>query len=122
MQRGKALSTLVIGFTAIGVTTPTLTPLAQAVPAPEVEYSYNVTVRRHFEFPNNDGIGYGYQICDEVRGGASYSQIMGDVKNDVVPNDEFSANYLVSYAVGILCPAQISQLRNSAADYKAPPE
>lgn len=122
MQRGKALSALMIGFIATSVMTPTVTPLARAVPAPEVEYTYNVTVRRHFEFPNNDGIGYGYQICDKVRAGAGYPRIMGDVKNDVVPNDEFSANYLVSYAVGILCPAQISQLRNSAADYKAPPE
>jgi hypothetical protein len=45
---------------------------------------------------------------------------MGDVKSEVVPNDEFAANYLVSYAVGILCPAQIWQLRNSAAGYRPP--
>ena len=46
---------------------------------------------------------------------------MGDVKNDIRPNDEFAANYLVSYAVNLLCPAQIWQLRNSAAHYQPPP-
>jgi hypothetical protein len=50
-----------------------------------------------------------------------YPQVMGEVKGDVVPNDEFAANYLVSNAVGILCPAQIWQLRNSAAGYRPPP-
>jgi hypothetical protein len=52
--------------------------------------------------------------------GESYAQVMGDVKNDIVPNDEFAANYLVSYAVNLLCPAQIWQLRNSAAHYQPP--
>jgi hypothetical protein len=46
--------------------------------------------------------------------------VIGDVKNDVVPNDEFAANYLISYAVDLLCPGLIWQLRNSAA-YYAPP-
>ena len=39
---------------------------------------------------------------------------------DVIPNDEFAANHLVSYAVNLLCPAQIWQLRNSAAHYQSP--
>jgi hypothetical protein len=47
---------------------------------------------------------------------------MGDVKNDVTPNDEFAANYLVSYAVNLLCPAQIWQLHKSAAHYRPPLE
>jgi len=46
---------------------------------------------------------------------------MGDVNSDVTPNDEFSANYLVSYAVGILRPAEIWQLRNSAAGHQPHP-
>ncbi len=115
-------SALVIGYIGVGLVVPASVPLAHAVPAPEVEYTYNVTVRRHFDFPNNDGIGYGYQICDKVAAGIGYPQIMGDVKNEVAPSDEFSANYLVSYAVGILCPAQIWQLRHTAAAYTAPPE
>jgi len=40
------------------------------------------------------------------------------VKADITPNDEQSANYLVSNAVGILCPASIWQLRNSATGYQ----
>ncbi|MGH3638980.1 MAG: DUF732 domain-containing protein [Mycobacterium sp.] len=121
MKRGKPLVAVIVASTALGVVTQTPMPRANAVPAPEVEYTYNVVARRHYAFPNNDAIGYGYGICDKVRSGEGYPQVMGDVKNDVLPNDEFAANYLVSYAVGILCPAQIWQLRNSAAGYQPPP-
>jgi hypothetical protein len=117
MKRGKPL----IAVIAFGVIAQAPAPLAHAAPAPEVEYTYDVVVRRHYDFPNNDAIGYGYGICDKVRSGEGYPQVMGDVKGDVVPNDEFAANYLVSYAVGILCPAQLWQLRNSAAGYQPPP-
>lgn len=93
---------------------------AHAAPAPEVEYLYDVTARRHYNVPNNDALGYGHRICDEVSRGASYAQVMSDVKNDVTPNDEFAANYLVSYAVNLLCPGQIWRLRESAAHYQPP--
>ncbi len=105
---------------AIGGTAPPLTPRAQAAPDPRVEYLYDVAVRRQYNFPNNDALGYGYEICDKVSGGEGYPQVMGDVKRDVTPNDEFAANYLVSYAVNLLCPAQIWQLRNSATHYQPP--
>jgi addiction module HigA family antidote len=85
------------------------------------KYTYDVIVRRHFDFPNSDAIGYGYGICDKVIRGEPYGAVMADVKNDVMPNDEQAANYVVSNAVGILCPAQIWQLRNSAAGYRPPP-
>ncbi len=89
---------------------------AHAAPAPEVEYLYDVTVRRHYNFPGStDALGYGHGICEKVTAGESYAQVMGDVRSDVTPNDEFAANYLVSYAVNLLCPDQIWQLRNSAA-------
>jgi hypothetical protein len=103
---------------ALGAVASTLAPPASAVPGPEIEYTYNVIVRRHFDFPNNDAIGYGFGICDKVARGENYAKVMGDVKNDVFPNDEQAANYVVSYAVGILCPAQIAQLRNSAGGYQ----
>ncbi len=102
-----------------GSTTLALLPRASAAPAPEVEYVYDVMVRRHYNFANSsEAIHYGYVICDKVSGGDGYAQVMGDVKNDVIPNDEFAANYLVSYAVNLLCPALIWQLRNSAAGYR----
>ena len=117
MKRGKPL----IAVIAFGVIAQAPAPLAHAAPAPEVEYTYDVVVRRHYDFPNNDAIGYGYGICGKVTAGEGYPQVMGDVKNDVTPNDEFAANYLVSYAVDNLCPEHISQLRNSAQGYRPPP-
>jgi hypothetical protein len=94
---------------------------AHAAPAPEIEYVYDVMVRRHYNFSNpGEAINYGYGICEKVSRGEGYAQVMGDVKSDVAPNDEFAANYLVSYAVNLLCPAQIWQLRNSAAHYRPP--
>jgi Protein of unknown function (DUF732) len=92
-----------------------------AAPDPRVEYLYDVSVRRQYNFPNNDAVGYGYVICDKVSAGEGYPQVMGDVRRDVTPNDEFAANYLVSYAVNLLCPAQIWGLRNSAQHYQPPP-
>ncbi|ACC41331.1 conserved hypothetical secreted protein [Mycobacterium marinum M] len=112
-----AAATVALGAIPMGMATR-----AYAAPAPEVEYVYNVMVRRHYDFPNNDAIGYGHGICGKVSGGQSYAQVMGDVKNDVTPNDEFAANYLVSYAVNLLCPEQVWQLRNSAANYRPPAE
>jgi hypothetical protein len=120
-KRGKTITALTVVSIAVGSVTLAPVPMAHAVPAPEVEYTYNVVVRRHYDFPNNDAIGYGHGICDKVLSGEGYPQVMADVKRDVLPNDEFAANYLVSYAVGILCPAQIWQLRNSAAGYQPPP-
>ena len=65
-----------------------------------------------------DAIGYGFQLCDKVSRGVPYADVMSDVKRDVFPSDEFGANYVVSYAVGILCPAQIAGLRSSAVGYR----
>jgi hypothetical protein len=104
----------------VGGATQALAPQAHAAPAPEVEYLYDVAVRRHYNFPNNDAVSYGHGICDKVTRGENYAQVMGDVKSDVTPNDEFAANYLVSYAVNLLCSDQIWQLRNSAAHYQPP--
>jgi hypothetical protein len=120
-KRRALLAASVVAAFTVGAAAGAPAPQAHAKPAPEVEYMYNVAVRRHYNFPNNDAIGYGYGICGKVTGGESYGQVMGDVKNDVTPNDEFAANYLVSYAVDILCPAQIWQLRNSAQGYRPPP-
>ena len=117
--RGPAIAATAI---VAGSVTLALVPRAYAAPAPEVEYVYDVMVRRHYNFSNpTEAVNYGHGICDKVSRGDSYAQVMGDVKNDIVPNDEFAANYLVSYAVNLLCPALIWQLRNSAAHYQPPP-
>jgi Protein of unknown function (DUF732) len=117
-----ALAMTVAAMVAGSMTLP-LAPRASAAPAPDVEYVYDVMARRHYNFANPaDGIAYGHGICDKVGRDDSYAQVMGDVKNDVIPNDEFSANYLVSNAVNLLCPTLIWQLRNSAAHYQPPPQ
>jgi hypothetical protein len=122
MKSPFLVAALIVIAAALGGATQTRAPRAQAAPDPQVEYLYDVAGRRHYDFPNNDALGYGRGICDKVTRGESYAQVMGDVKSDVTPNDEFAANYLVSYAVNLLCPAQIWQLRNSAAHYRPPAE
>jgi Protein of unknown function (DUF732) len=121
MTRRQSVVVAVVAACAFGAFAQVLAPPAFAVPGPEVEYVYDVSVRRHYEFPNNDAIGYGFGICDKVTRGEPYAAVMGDVKNETLPNDEFAANYLVSNAVGILCPGQVWALRNSAAGYVPPP-
>jgi len=99
------------------------TPLAHGVPAPDIEFIYDTTVRKQYNFANTaEAISYAHGICDKITGGTSYSQVIGDVKNDVRPNDEYSANYLISNAVNIYCPAQLWQLRSSAGGYVPPPQ
>jgi hypothetical protein len=120
MNRTTSVVTLILATAAISGAAQVISPQAHAAPAPEVEYVYDVMVRRHYNFLNNDAVSYGYGICDKVSRGEGYAQVMGEVKGDVVPNDEFAANYLVSYAVNLLCPTQIWQLRNSAAHYQPP--
>lgn len=121
MKRANSSAALIVAVAVVGGAAQTLAPQAQAAPAPEVEYLYDVTVRRHYDFPNADALSYGHGICDKVNRGDSYAQVMGDVKRDIVPNDEFAANYLISYAVNLLCPSMVWQLRNSAAHYQPAP-
>jgi hypothetical protein len=119
MKRGRWLAAVVVAATLGGGATP----LAHAVPAPDIEFIYDTTVRKQYSFANTaDAISYAHGICDKITGGASYGQVIGDVKNDVRPNDEYSANYLISNAVNIYCPAQLWQLRNSAGGYVPPPQ
>ena len=96
--------------------------LAPAARADVVAYLVNVHVRPGYNFPNADAaLGYGYGICDKVSAGHTYAQVMGEVKADFETSDEYQASYLINQAVNELCPAQIWQLRNSAAHYRPPP-
>jgi hypothetical protein len=119
MKRDSWLAAVIVATTLGGGTTP----LAHAVPAPDIEFIYDTTVRKQYSFANTaDAISYAHGICDKITGGASYARVIGDVKNDVRPNDEYSANYLISNAVNIYCPAQLWQLRNSAGSFVPPPQ
>ena len=116
----KSLVAVIVAAAAVGGVPLAPAPQAYAAPNPEVEYLYDMTVRRQYGFPNNDALAYGHGICDKVGRGEGYGLVMGDVKSDVTPNDEFAANYLISYAVNLLCPELIWQLRNSAGGYQPP--
>jgi hypothetical protein len=91
--------------------------------ADAVAYLVNVTVRPGYNFPNAAAaLDYGNGICDKVAAGRGYADLVGDVKADFNTSDEFQASYLISQAVGELCPALIWQLRNSAANYRPAPQ
>jgi hypothetical protein len=95
---------------------------APSASADTVAYLVNVTVRPGYNFPNADAaLSYGYGICDKVSDGRTYTQVMADVKSDFNTSDEYQASYLITQAVNELCPAQIWQLRNSAAHYRPTP-
>ncbi|MDT5004966.1 MAG: hypothetical protein QOJ24_2142 [Mycobacterium sp.] len=90
--------------------------------ADAVAYLVNVTVKPGYNFANADqALAYGHGICDKIVAGRPYAQLVGDIKGDFNTNDEFQASYLISQAANELCPAQIWQLRNSAAGYVAAP-
>jgi Protein of unknown function (DUF732) len=119
---GKSLVPVIVAATVIGGVPLALAAQAGANPDPRVEYVYDVVARRHYGFPNGDALAEGNGICDKVRRGEGYGQVMGEVKSEVTPSDEFAVNYLVSYAVQLLCPDLMWQLRNSAGGYRPPNE
>jgi Protein of unknown function (DUF732) len=87
--------------------------------ADDFAYLIGVTVRPGYNFASAaDALNYGHTVCDKVSSGRTYSEMIGEVKKDFDSTDEFQASYLVDKAVDELCPAQIWQLRNSAANYR----
>lgn len=117
MSQTRSLALTVLAIAALfGVA---MRPGGARAHADAVAYLFNVTVRPGYNFANADAaIAYGRGICDKVSGGNAYADVMQDVKTDFNTSDEFQASYLISQAVGELCPAQIWQLRNSAAHYR----
>jgi hypothetical protein len=91
---------------------------APSASADAVAYLVNVTVRPGYNFANADqALAYGHGVCDKIAAGRPYAQLVGDIKNDFNTADEFQASYLVTQSANELCPAQIWQLRKSAAGY-----
>jgi len=79
-------------------------------------------VRPGYNFANADqALAYGNGVCDKIAAGRSYAQLIGDIKNDFNTADEFQASYLITQSANELCPAQIWQLRESAAGYTGLP-
>jgi hypothetical protein len=98
-----------------------LVAFAPQANADVVAYLVNVHVRPGYNFPNADAaIGYGNSICDRVEAKMSYAQLVDQVKADFNTADYYQGAYLINQAVNELCPAQIWQLRQSAAGYTLP--
>ena len=92
---------------------------AQPAHADSLGYLVNVTLRPGYNFPNADAaLSYGYGLCDQLGAGVRYGQLVNAIKSDFATDDEFQASYLISQAAQELCPAQIWQLRQSAAGYR----
>lgn len=93
-------------------------PAAPTASADVVAYLVNVHVRPGYNFPNGDAaIAYGNSICYRVGTKMSYTDLVNQVKADFRTTDYYQAGYLINQAVNELCPAQIWQLRQSAAGY-----
>lgn len=106
----KALVGVVLGVGALFGAAP--------AGADTVAYLVNVTVRPGYNFPNADAaLGYGHSICDRVAAKTSYADLVNQVKADFRTADYYQGAYLINQAVNELCPAQIWQLRQSAAGY-----
>lgn len=94
---------------------------APAAHADQVAYLVNVTVRPGYDFPTPDAaLGYGYGVCDRVEAKTGYAQLVDQVNHDFGTSDYYQGAYLINQAVNELCPAQIWQLRQSAAGYTLP--
>ena len=59
MKRTLLVAALIVIAAGLVGAAQTRAPLAQAAPDPQVEYLYDVAGRRHYDFPNNDALGYG---------------------------------------------------------------
>ena len=115
MGHGRSVASLMFSATAIFAASAVAPPRAVA---DAVAYLVNVTVRPGYNFANADAaLAYGHGICDHVAQGRGYADVMADVKGDFATSDEYQASYLINQAVNELCPAQIWQLRRSAAHY-----
>src|SRR5262245_6511459 len=93
--------------------------LASTAHADAVAYLVNVTVRPGYNFSSaDDALSYGRGICDQIGQGVPYAQLVTGIKQHFDTSDDFQASYLITQAANELCPANIWQLRNSAAGYR----
>ncbi|MBB3600399.1 hypothetical protein FHT40_000032 [Mycolicibacterium sp. BK556] len=96
--------------------------LSSTAHADAIAYLVNVTVRPGYNFSSaDDALSYGRGICDQIGQGVSYAQLVIDNKQHFDTSDDFQASYLITQAANELCPANIWQLRNSAAGYRLAP-
>ncbi|MGE2731842.1 DUF732 domain-containing protein [Mycolicibacterium vaccae] len=109
---------LLVGVLSAGLLSAGALVAAPNSAADDVAYLVNVHVRPGYNFPNADAaLGYGRSVCDRVAGQMPYAELVDQVKADFHSADYYQGAYLINQAVNELCPAQIWQLRQSAAGY-----
>ncbi len=114
----KAMHALVLAAGLAAGMSGLATTTAPQADADVVAYLVNVHVRPGYNFPNADAaIGYGNTICDRVAAKMPYAELVNQLKGDFRTTDYYQAGYLINQAINELCPAQIWQLRQSAAGY-----
>lgn len=116
---GFAARILIAGALAAGgIGTVGNAPIARA---DALGYLINITVRPGYNFPGPDAaVSYGYGVCNKIHQGMGYGPLLSGIMTDLSTNDEYQAVYLVNQAAEMLCPAEIWQLRQSAAGYVGP--
>lgn len=111
-------TSLATAATTAGIATACLLAGAPNAIADDVAYLVNVTVRPGYNFASAEhALAYGHGVCDKIAGGIAYRQLLTEIKADLNTSDDYQAAYLVNQSAQELCPAQIWQLRNSAAGY-----
>jgi uncharacterized UBP type Zn finger protein len=122
MDDRRVRTHLTRALAAIGVGIGTVAAALLAIPAAHADvvgYLVNVTMRPGYNFANADAaLAYGNGICEKIAQGRTYGELMAEVKSDFGTTDEFHATYLIGQSADQLCPAMLSQLRNSAAGYR----
>jgi hypothetical protein len=115
-NRRIAAAGIVGALTALLASSVATAPASQA---DETAYLLNVTVRPGYNFANSQAaLDYGYGLCDRMRAGEGFPQLMSLIKSDYNTSDEYQADYLLIQTSQELCPAMIWQLRRSAAGYR----
>ncbi|MGE2736624.1 DUF732 domain-containing protein [Mycolicibacterium vaccae] len=109
---------LLVGVLSAGLLSASALVATPTAAADDVAYLVNVHVRPGYNFPNADAaLGYGRSVCDRVATQMPYAELVDQVKADFRSTDYYQGAYLINQAVNELCPAQIWQLRQSAAGY-----
>ena len=112
MNLRRTLSPLALTAAAASIS------LAPAAHADAVAFIVNVTMRPGYNFPNADAaIAYGNGICDKIRAGEPFIQLVRETKADFDSSDDWQGIYIIGQAAQELCPGLIWQLRKSAEGF-----
>jgi hypothetical protein len=99
--------------------------LATAVIAPTVAradttgYLVNITALPGNGFASaSAALDYGYTLCDKIRSGTGYGELVQDIRTELHLDDGYKASYLVTQATQELCPELIWQVRQTVGGYR----